>query len=228
MCGQFELKMNFLAFGRVLASRYGLEIQLDGCDTGLADLSPDKRVFPFKRGAVLSPGAGRTLALTPMQFSLTPSWSKEPRSKFATYNARIESITSKATWKVPLQRHHCVVPMTAFFEACHEGEFAGQMIRVTAARQEEILFAAAIFDRWKIPTEDIFLESFAIVTTAAGAQIQAAGHDRQPVFLQPQAIKDWITITPIDMNRAVEFLESSANAQEFAITHDRFLKKQCN
>ena len=104
MCSQYALKVE----AKTLSEKYNVQIP--------ALLSAiDERFLPYKTAPVIVRTNGFE-KLTPMNFSLVPSWSKEPKVKFATHNARIETITEKPTWKIPFKKQHCVVPMTRFFE----------------------------------------------------------------------------------------------------------------
>src|SRR5690606_26241174 len=86
-----------------------------------------------------------------MDFSLTPSWSKEYPAAFSTYNARLnrpktkkipgkkssEPLQDKAgqfvfeyiyempTWREPFKQRRCLVPVSEFVESCYRGEYAG-------------------------------------------------------------------------------------------------------
>ncbi len=126
-----------------------------------------------------------------MSYSLVPSWSKEPKLKFATHNARIETITDKPTWKTPFQRQHCIVPLTSFFEFVYEGPLAGHMIEFKES-SHSLLFAAGLFDHWTAPTphqnnttqnQNSFF-SFTIITTTPSKFILDHGHDRSPLFFK--------------------------------------------
>src|SRR5262245_13765023 len=69
-----------------------------------------------------------SVTLKLMKFSLLPAWSREPKVKFATHNARLETVAEKPTWKQPFLRNHCVVPMTSFIEPIYDGQLAGNMV----------------------------------------------------------------------------------------------------
>jgi putative SOS response-associated peptidase YedK len=56
----------------------------------------DERIMPHKLAPVIVvEGTQKKLKLT--NFSLIPSWSKERRVKFATHNARLETIAEMPT-----------------------------------------------------------------------------------------------------------------------------------
>ena len=170
MCAQFTLKISkedLQAFGFTIPE----DIQ-----------QIDQRFLPSKVAPVVVK-ANADLKLTGMRFSLIPSWSKEPKVKFATHNARLETVLEKPTWKKPFESQHCVVPMTGFFESVYEGEKAGNIIQFHT-NENSILFAAGIFDQWVNPENknDRFF-SFSILTTEPTKYILDNGHDRSPLFL---------------------------------------------
>ena len=46
--------------------------------------------------------------ITLARWGLVPSWSKEPKSKYLTINARIESVADKPTYRTPFKRRRCL------------------------------------------------------------------------------------------------------------------------
>ncbi len=132
--------------------------------------------------------------LTPMKFSLVPSWSDEPKVKFATHNARIESIGEKPTWKIPFQSQHCLVPITTFCESVYEGPLAGNIISFSEINNN-LLWAAGIFDYWEDiidPKKSFF--SFSILTREPSPFILEHGHDRTPIFLKDDFAFEWLKL----------------------------------
>jgi len=79
MCAQYIVDKS----GKKLARRF------DALDKVLSKAVG--RVTPLSRAPVLVAEGGRR-ALVAMQFGLVPNWSKEPRVKFATHNARLMSV----------------------------------------------------------------------------------------------------------------------------------------
>jgi putative SOS response-associated peptidase YedK len=138
MCAQFALKIE----SNKLSLKYKIKIS-DQLTT------IDSRFLPHSIAPVIVADKTQN-RLTPIRFSLIPSWSTEPKVKFATHNARIESITEKPTWKTPFQSNHCLVPLTSFYESVYEGPEAGNIIRFSDP-QDELPLAAGIFDYWNDP-----------------------------------------------------------------------------
>ena len=131
--------------------------------------------------------------LTPMRFSLVPRWSTEPKVKFATHNARIESVTEKPAWRQPFQTQHCLVPMTAFYESVYEGPNAGHIVKFSHV-EDQLLWAAGIFDFWEKPgSNEKGFFSFSILTREPSQFILDNGHDRTPIFIPGPLQTAWLS-----------------------------------
>lgn len=161
-----------------------------------------------------------------MRYGLVPSWSKTAKPEFATYNARIESVLTKPTWKVPFEKQHCLAVMTSFFEAVYEGPYAGNMI---AFQFKEPVFVAGVYDYWQKTQsfdEEEGFYSFALLTTEASASIRKVGHDRSPIFISSEAGKIWLQSPSqgLSSSAMLDFLKDSLLDPPFEIRTERALK----
>lgn len=145
----------------------------------------DLNVFPHQNAYII-----RQNKIIEASFSLIPSWSKERKPKFATYNARIETVLEKPTWKESFISNHCIVPITAFREPVYEGPYSGNIVQFY--RKDEILLAAGIYNEWVNKETGEVIPSFAIVTKEPYPFIEKAGHDRSPLFLNEETSKVWL------------------------------------
>lgn len=178
MCAQFIIRSNV----KKLQMQFPFVVE--------GDLSWKERIVPFYSAPVIvKSGSERALKL--MQFSLLPSWSKERRVKFASYNARLDTIDQKPLWKKPFQTHHCVVPMEEFIEPVYTGEYAGNMVSFQD-RSTEVLLAAGIWDEWVDHKTGEIIDSFSIITTDPPKFVKEIGHDRCPLFLTPEGAEKWL------------------------------------
>lgn len=179
------------------------------------------RVVPYALAPVI---VGDHLQL--MQFSLVPSWSKEPKVKFPTYNARLDTILEKPTWKSPFVKKHCIVPMSAFVEPVYVSKkgLAGNMVAFHQ-RGEELLLAAGIWDEWKDKQTGKTVQSFAIVTDEPSDYVKDVGHDRQPVFLGRQRAEEWLANVNDKGEDLRTFLKEVAEEPDFATAIDRPMVK---
>lgn len=167
----------------------------------------------------------KSLVLKTMKFSLTPFWSKEPKVKFATHNARLETLIEKPTWREPLKSHRCLIPITEFIEPIYSGPYAGNMVRFSDSTRP-LLVAAGIFDIWVNKTTGEVRESFSIITSEPPKFIAEMGHDRCPVFLNKDIFKLWLDTKNYDSKAATELLRAQMDFNKnYAVTIDRPLAK---
>lgn len=171
MCAQFILRKNIQELQKI----FGLPL--------LTNAIYNERILPHSRAVVV-----KEEGITVMNFSLTPSWSHEAKVKYATYNARLETVAEKSTWKTPFLRSHCFVPMYAFIEPIYEGDLAGNMVSFNS---ENLMYAAGIYDTWIDKKTGEALESFAIITSDPSPFVKSIGHDRQPLFLDLASATRW-------------------------------------
>lgn len=181
----------------------------------------DERFLPYTKIPVIvqTPQGPK---LTPMNFSLVPAWSKEPKVKFATHNARIETVTEKPAWREPFLNKHCLIPITNFFESVYEGPHAGHIISF-GGETTPTLFAAGLFDVWVNPETKEPLFSCAILTTEPSPFILENGHDRTPIFLNLEDGKAWLTLRTSE-KEMVDFLLTKNIYPDLQVTRDRPLK----
>lgn len=211
MCAQFMIKAKI----KTMLERFGL--------TGpINDFEWPELILPYLFAPILWVDK-ESLKLSPFQFSLIPSWSKEARTKFATHNARFDGLTSKATWKKPFATRRCIVPISDFIEPIYEGEFAGHMVRFFE-KGEKILSAAALYDIWKNPKTNQDLYSFAIITNEPSEFVAKIGHDRQPVFLEDKAISSWLDPKQSDTEALLSILAKEAQTPKLDVASFRQMK----
>lgn len=197
-----------------LARTYGVEIPAQL-------VLPHGMIFPHTPAPVIVQGQnGREVRL--MSYSLVPAWSKVKKPKFVTYNARLEEILTKPTWKGPFQNHHCLVPMKSFIESVYEGPYAGHNIEIQAP-DDHILTAAGIWETWIDRETGEVLDSFAILTREPPQSIRSAGHDRCPIFLPESHWQKWIG-EKCKGPEWIEFLEELSPSEDWKFTPREELK----
>lgn len=172
-------------------------------------------MVPHNRAPVVTDG---TVKL--MKFSLLPSWSKDPKVKFATHNARLETVMEKATWKQPFLNNHCIVPMSSFIEPIYEGQLAENMVEFQSSA---LMCAAGIYDSWTDRRTGEVIESFAVITAEPCDFVRETGHDRQPVFLSREDAVQWTQMKG-DPEQFKAFLTERAVVPQLSAAIERPLK----
>jgi putative SOS response-associated peptidase YedK len=123
-----------------------------------------------------------------MRWGLVPFWSKEISSKFATFNARIESIESKPAFRHAWRHNQkCLIPALGYFE-WQVDQGAKQPYFVTSDNGQPLVFAG-LWDECRFG--DAALQSCTIITSESKGGLKDL-HNRMPVILSVAAAKQWL------------------------------------
>ncbi|MBP2160831.1 MULTISPECIES: SOS response-associated peptidase [Asticcacaulis] len=182
MCGQFE--------ALIFANKLMDEMRLEG--------PAESQVVKPTLGAsclIANPDHGG-IEMATMRFGLVPLWYRKSLRDWTatTFNARIEEVDTKATFKGAWRYRRCVVPAEAFFEWSGPKTDRTKW-RITRADNQPLAFAG-IWDQADVLEGEVF--SFSLLTRAAGADMSAI-HTREPVVLGPDHWEDWMRIRPVDL-----------------------------
>ncbi|MCB0364094.1 MAG: SOS response-associated peptidase family protein [Bdellovibrionaceae bacterium] len=210
MCAQFMLKTD----RNEVETIFEVSIPVD-----LPDALFDQRVVPFRYAPVIVAEEGRRVVRA-MRFHLTPRWAKTETVKWATYNARLDSILEKASFRLAFRENRCLVLMNQFVEPIYEGKWAGHMVRFHE-KESSVLAAAGIFDEWVHPETGEVIESFAVVTNEPSEFVERIGHDRQPVFPADGVWDEWLKPGKADGLILQKLLIDNPQQLEFAVSEDR-------
>lgn len=194
MCGRYAI----IDGKRVLAT-FPLLQQVIERDKALAEL-PRYNAAPMQRLPVIAYRDGALVAER-MQWWLIPHWSKEPKSKFSTFNAKSETIEKSRLFAPYFKSSRCLVPADAFYEWKKETvkKDVGGRQRVVSIKQpycvrmeDEIPFMfAGLFSVWRDEKHETELPSFSILTTTPN-ELMSGIHNRMPVILPPESFGPWL------------------------------------
>jgi len=137
---------------------------------------------------VLRADADGVLELTDLQWWLLPFWSKEPRIKYSTFNARVESVATSASFREPFKRRRCLIPARGWYE--WQALSDGKQPWYFHAADSSLLAFAGLWDRWQ--HDEQVIESCTIIV---GEPNTAVGriHDRMPFLISPERQADWLS-----------------------------------
>lgn len=127
-------------------------------------------------------------ALT-MRWGLIPVWAQDTKIGAMTINARSETAAEKPSFREAFAKRRCIVPADGFYE----------WDKMTNPRQpyrflREDGEPMALAGLWET-NERLGLTSFTIMTTRANDHMEAIGHDRSPVILEPEQVATWLDPT---------------------------------
>lgn len=120
-------------------------------------------------------------------FGLVPAWADDLSFSKYTYNARIETVATKPSFKAAwAKRQFALVPMQSFYEPCYE---SGKAVRFKIARHDLQPFTvAAIWDVWSDHLNTVC--SFSLLT------MNADQHPLMKRFHRPKDEKRSLVIVP--------------------------------
>ena len=123
--------------------------------------------------------------------------SLDEAKRYATFNARVESLEDKPMFRAAFQRQRCVIPLAGFWEWPIK---AGVKSRVRVARKDDKpLLVAGLWNC--VQTPDGPLESCTIVTRPPTADLVEV-HDRMPALLLSKDIEAWLDGSPAQARAA--------------------------
>ncbi len=133
----------------------------------------------------------RELAM--MRWGLVPHFAKSLADfkGFSTINAKAESLLKRAMWRVPFERHRCLVPADGFYEWKPLNAKTKQPYAFGMKSGEPFAFGG-LWDAWKDPATGDWLQSFTIITTDPN-ELTAKVHNRMPVIVKPSDYDRWLT-----------------------------------
>ena len=125
------------------------------------------------------------------RWGLVPFFWKKPlkEMKFSTFNARSETASSKASFRVPFKSRRCLVPISGYYE-WKRIDKKTKIPHAIALRNRRWFCLAGLWDHADIDDEELL--SFTILTTAANDTL-ADIHNRMPVILRPEDYETWLT-----------------------------------
>lgn len=154
------------------------------------DVVPRYNVYPSYPIAAFATPTGQT-----MRWGMVPSWAKSFDSKYATHNARIETVESKPAFRNAWRRsQRCLIPMAGFYERPPAGD---RQFHYVTDRDTGGLVVAGLYEPWGA---DQF--SCTMITKPADEPLVNI-HSRTPVLLTPDAARDWLEV---EEQQAKQFL----------------------
>ncbi|QIG46989.1 SOS response-associated peptidase [Nordella sp. HKS 07] len=156
----------------------------------------------------------------PMRWGLIPSWAKDMKGGFSTFNARADTVDSKASFRSAWKAgRRCLVLAGGFFEWRRAGIGDKQPFAI-AMGNHQIMPLAGLWESWKDPQTGEWLKSCTVITTEAN-ELMAPIHDRMPVVLGEEDWARWLGEEPANDNELKALLKPFASARMAAWPVDK-------
>ncbi len=169
--------------------------RLFGTKNPLPNLKPTWNMAPTMDAPVVRrhPETGEC-HLDALTWGFIPAYTKTLKEARRPVNARSETVASSGMFRNAFARRRCIVPAAAFYE-WHTGPQGKTPYAIARVDGDPLAFAG-LWEGWRGPDGEI-VRSFAILTTAANAQMSAL-HARMPAILEQAAWPGWLGETEAD------------------------------
>ncbi|XBQ15227.1 MAG: SOS response-associated peptidase [Oceanicaulis sp.] len=176
MCGRYVISLTL----DQLADIFGFEDR--------PNLAPNYNAAPTQALPIVRRGRDGEPRLSEVRWGLVPHWSKTgPDGAKPLINARAETAAEKPTFRTALKRRRALVPADGFYE--WEKTADGKQPHFITRTDGAPMVFAGLWERWG--EGEAKIDSFAILTTAANADI-AHLHHRCPVMIRPEDFAAWL------------------------------------
>lgn len=184
MCGRVRLADDYSAIK--------IDLRLDE----IVDRSyiPRWNVPPTEMLPVVTSHEGKR-RLEPMRWGLIPSWAKDAKVGFSTFNARADTVDTKPAFKGAWSKgRRCLIVTDGFYE-WKKLDLKGKEKQpyAIALGNRGPMIMAGLWEPWKSP--DGWIRSCTIITTDAN-ELLSQVHDRMPVILRPEDFEAWLGEEP--------------------------------
>ncbi len=207
MCGRFAMNSETNEMLEQIVAEHGLPAISDWQKYW----PPNHNVAPTQQVPVaVELDGGRRIES--VRWGMVAPYSKDFGGK-PTINARIETVATNGMFKRPFEEHRVVVPALGYYEWQQRED--GKQPFFVSLPDRTPLALAGIVREWHDPAKpkgdpDGVKLSMAIITMDAH-QVPGEVHDREPAFLIPEAIDDWLD-DHLTADQRIQLLLSSADA----------------
>lgn len=178
-----------------LAEKYG--VKTDDVADAIRTVEEQLSAFDHPSLCIVTHGT-----LTSMRWGLIPHWTRDRESALEiqnkTINARSETAFEKASFRDPIRKHRCIIPVDAFYEWQHQGK--DKIKYRLEPTQDEVFSLAGVWDEWVSPQQGKTVKTFSILTCEANPLMAEIHNTRQrmPVILGMESVVEWLNLELAD------------------------------
>jgi len=180
MCGRFEANIS----KEKLIEKFGINNwQLD-------NYRPRYNIPPGTNIPIIRQ-TGDIRIIDEANWGLIPSWSKDRKIAYRTFNARSETVAEKPSFRNAYKRSRCLIPATGYYE--WQTLDANNKQPFWIGRNDKEPFAmAGLYEDWTDTETGELIESCTIITREAYKEISHI-HDRMPVIMPDDYYDHWLS-----------------------------------
>lgn len=126
--------------------------------------------------------------LVPLRWGLVPSWAKDEKSGYSTFNARAETVDTLRTFRTAFKKRRCLIVADGWYEWKTLGPKTKQPYRMHYS-DDRPFGMAGLWEHWEQGGK--LIESCTIIVTAAAPHLTDV-HDRSPCIVTPEDYGRWL------------------------------------
>jgi putative SOS response-associated peptidase YedK len=207
MCGRYTFQPT-----EAFYERFNIANRLDGL-VARYNIAPGQMV-----PVVIAHSPNRVML---MRWGLIPRWAKDEKSSYKMINARIETLTTRPSYRGLLARNRCLIPASGYYEWKADGK--PKTPYYIHPHSGSFVAFAGLYDTWTDPKGEE-LQTCTIVTRDAD-EAMAPLHNRMPVVLAREDEQAWLNPQLTIPSQAVEILARSAGVPLDAYPVSRLVNK---
>ena len=163
------------AYGDVehVTAKYKVQLSSEA----LSRLGDPLNVFPSDYAPIIFNSKEAKLIADTMKWGLVPFWAKDQKIGLKLFNARVETIAEKPSFRSSVEHYRCLVPVETFNESMQVDKAKKQF--VFSNPKSESFSLVGLFSEWTNPDTKTVLKTFTVITMPAGQSVKLV-HDRMP------------------------------------------------
>ena len=135
-----------------------------------------------------------------MRWGMIPPWSKQADSKYATFNARSESVSEKPAFRNAWNKSQtCLIPASGYYE--WQGEKGNKTPIYIHTTNGEPLVMAGLWEQWG--AGESLLHSCTILTLPSAGKLTTV-HSRMPLMLEIDQAEQWLNDGTVAFEQIME------------------------
>jgi putative SOS response-associated peptidase YedK len=175
---------------------------------GVRDRPP--RPVPAEEGGQPPAGEPERILMS-FRWGLIPWWSRDAKSGSRLFNARSETVATRASFRDAFKERRIIVPADGFYE-WHKTKTGAKQPHYFSRADGQPLAFAGLAERWRDKNagpDAPLIRSCTVITTSAGQDMSGI-HDRTPVILDPSVFDVWLDPANEDIEELRALLRAPA------------------
>ena len=147
---------------------------------------------PYDPGLIIRPAADGLEAVVADQWAYVPPYSDSRQLRYATFNARVDRLTTSGVWRTAFPAQRCVIPLSGYFEWVPQAGAKKNRPWYVSHSDGTNFYMAGLWGEWLDRTSGQLVLTYTMLTTEPNELMRRMGHDRMPVMLDPQQRELWL------------------------------------